>query len=138
MSRTHEYRIEHGSYYFYADGQMRFMTDEVAILFDRECGTLLKHGRPELVEAYRDQALQKVGAAVESGATDLAGADLLNSGWTLITGKFPVEELNRCLDTSGYVLRLYQQCLDAAAAPKALTQELGADADAPIAAGMTP
>ena len=107
---TYEYRIEHGSYYLsdvsiptnktsgYRDTIL--MTDEVAIAFDKESGTLHKHGAPENVEKWASNARAKLIAA---GAPDMA-ADIVT-----ITGKFPVDELNKCLTHSNYLLRMLEK-----------------------------
>lgn len=74
--------------------------DSVAIAFDRESGTLHKHGQPELVRAWHSRAQNQFRAAGFA-----AHAEAL----VVIEGRFLLEDLNRCLSTSGYVRRMYQQ-----------------------------
>lgn len=67
--------------------------DEVAIAFskDEEIWTLHKHGRKEYIEEWFGRIIKIY-----------RDADIANN-MVMISGKFPVEELNRCLDIAGYV-----------------------------------
>jgi len=68
--------------------------DEVAIAFDKETWTLHKHGRKEYVEKWFNKTIK---IFKKAGFIDMA------NNMVMISGKFPVEELNRCLDTTGYI-----------------------------------
>jgi len=91
----YKYSSEFGSYYLRSEnGEIIFMTDEVSVLFDSDGYVLLKHGRPEAVESYRKKM---VDAYNKSGLQDYV------KGLTILTGKFAVDDLNRILDTVGYI-----------------------------------
>lgn len=77
--------------------------DEVALVFDKECGVLHKHGPASSVQAWVQTVRQKT-----ESVRGVDGFDLY-SDLVVIQGRFPVDMLNRCLDTSGYVLKLYEQ-----------------------------
>lgn len=81
------------------DKPIRAITQEVALAFDRESGTLHKHGAPEMVQNWFSKTRSRL---IDCGFQNMAD-DLV-----LITGRFPVEELNKCLSCSGYVLRMYE------------------------------
>lgn len=76
--------------------------DEVSLAFDKEYGTLHKHGAPEMVDAWFKK---KQASLRESGLVEWA------DNLVVITGRFPLDDLNKCLSTSGYVLRMYTQVL---------------------------
>ena len=110
--REHEYRLEHGSYYFYTinnggklkiDTQLVFMTDEVAICFDKEEGIMLKNGIPKNVNEWQAQAIKKF---KDSGFNDMA------DNLVIIEGCFPVEELNRLISTSTYFPIFYKKLMN--------------------------
>lgn len=73
-------------------------TDVAAIAFDRESGTLHKHGSPELVESWARSARQRLR---DKGFDDMAD-DIVS-----ICGMIPVEELNKAISISGYCKRLH-------------------------------
>lgn len=74
--------------------------DEVALAFDCESGTLHKHGSVAMVSKWHETAQAKFRAG---GFADMADQLLM------IAGRFPLEDLNRCLSTSGFVARLYER-----------------------------
>lgn len=97
----YNYQLNCGQYVLHlGDKPVGAVMDEVSIAFDRESGTMHKHGKPESVQAWLAQAQKKLRSA---GAYDMAN-DLV-----IITGKFPLQELNNCLTTSGYVMRMVDQ-----------------------------
>ena len=87
------YRFENGQYVFELDGKVLFKTPEVALVFDKQLGTLLKHGAPDTVSEWLDQARVKL---QNSGFNELA-ADMV-----MLFGNFEVEAVNACLTTTGY------------------------------------
>jgi hypothetical protein len=101
---SYEYELQHGSYYLYnaekapnaltKQRDIVLMCDEVAIAFDKEAGVLHKHGIPENVTKWYNTTREKL---ISSGFPEMAD-DLI-----LIQGAFPVEELNKCLSTTGYI-----------------------------------
>ncbi len=83
--------------------QTLWFGNRVAILFDIETGTLLKHGDPDRVEAY----VKKSRAAAQEG-----GFPSLTLGWTcLVSDRFSVDDLNKCLTHSSYVGVFYKRLL---------------------------
>jgi hypothetical protein len=99
------YKLNCGQYVLHkGDAPIGPVMDEVAIAFDRENGTLHKHGSLENVQAWVTKAQQRLR---ESAAGGLGGfAEQMANDLVIISGKFPVEELNCCLSTTGYVLRM--------------------------------
>lgn len=78
---------------------------EIAIVFDKSCGTLLKHGPVDNVENWLQNARKKY---YEAGLSDIA-ADLTmvsSSNWDL-------EELNKILNICDYVKLFYQRNFNA-------------------------
>lgn len=94
------YRLNCDDYVLHRDGQpIGPLLPTVAIAFDKEVGTLHKHGAPASVSAW----LRATQHALRSGGqSDLAEALIM------LEGKFPIAVLNECISTSGRVLRLYQ------------------------------
>lgn len=109
---SYEYKLNCGQYVLH-DGEDPIgpCLDEVAIAFDKESGTLHKHGNPEWVAKWHQETQAKFRQA---GFDDMADALIV------ITGRFDLEDLNRCLSTSGYVARLYQRLLAGEAQPQPL------------------
>lgn len=105
MYQEPTYTVENGLYVFYLNGERKFETDVVAIMFDRESGVLLKHGKPENVRAEFDKYKAKLSAS-EDGALIL---DVL----TVVEGAFDVAELNKVVSTSGYIGVLYRSLTEA-------------------------
>jgi len=94
MNRMSLYSKECGSYYFKdCSGNIIFMTDEVSLMYDYEDNVLLKHGSPESVQ----KQYKEYRAKLESVAPDLFKLRVVTSN------KWKVSELNRILDTSGYI-----------------------------------
>jgi len=87
------YRIENGQYVFELDGKVLFTTPEVALAFDKQSGTLLKHGTPDRVREWVDQA---------RGKLQNIGFDEMAAAMVIFFGNFEVEEVNACLTTTGY------------------------------------
>lgn len=101
----YEYRInEEGNYELTdaSDGEVLRTMPEVALALDKSeaTGILFKHGDPQRVQAWARTHQQALAAA---GHTDLA-EDVV-----VITGRFPPEEINKCLDIAGYVVRFYRR-----------------------------
>lgn len=67
------------------------MSDEVSVLYDSKEGVLLKQGSPEKVDKYFKECLK------------LFGRDTHFDLRVITSNKWKVSELNRILDTSGYV-----------------------------------
>lgn len=141
MSLTYELR--HGSYYLMdlseppsrltGERRIHLMTDEVAIAFDRDEGILHKHGNPDQVEDWATNARQ----AYRDQGFDAQAEALL-----VISGAFPVAEINACLNTAGYckvLLDKLQRGLVISAKPQATTASApGAEGAGPVTGTMVP
>ena len=96
----YEYRMEDDQYVLFdtENGDILSRNDEIAIAFtidlDDQMWTLHKHGNKERVEKWMDMTHRKF---MDAGHADLARE------LRVVSGKFPVEELNRCIDTTGYI-----------------------------------
>ncbi len=77
---------------------------EVALAIDTDEGILHKHGTPEGVLAWARDAQAKLRAV---GGLGGEMADSIK----VITGRFPVGDLNRCITTSGYAGVLYKRLM---------------------------
>lgn len=87
------YRYQNGKYVFELDGTVRFEAPEIALVFDKQSGTLLTHGTPDEVREWVDQARVKL----QDSGFDKMAADLV-----MLFGNFDVDEVNACLTTTGY------------------------------------
>lgn len=94
--------FEHGSYYLYGpSGDIRWMTDQVAIGYDvtSDGPVIMKHGPPDMVTQWAEQAAARYREA---------GFEPEVAVLTLPRG-FPAEEINRCIDTAGYLATVLEQ-----------------------------
>ena len=90
-----------GQYVYLVDNQETGpYLNEVALCFDHSCGTLHKHGSPESVNRWYADARKRLTTA---GYPDMADELLV------IQGPFPLEELNRMLQVSGYAKRYFDE-----------------------------
>lgn len=105
-----EYQLQAGQYHLYdlrdapsaVTGQRRWrlQVDVVALAFDESTGELLEHGRPERVWSWAATRRRQMRMARQ---WDRAAALIV------ISGPFPVAELNRCLKEAGYVAKLFKR-----------------------------
>jgi hypothetical protein len=96
------YIFEHGLYKFVDnDGMILNEEEEIAIIIDLEMGIMLRHGNPELVENNYKAMKHKY---------RFNGMDDIADKLILITGRFPIEELNKIISISGYA-RLFLEKL---------------------------
>lgn len=102
-----EYRFADGTYRFYLDEQetMTIPDARVAIAYayhpDLDIkGTLHKHGHPESVKAWYDKA---VSAYRQAGFPEIA------EQLFYAEGPISVEQLNKCLNVTGYVGKLHEE-----------------------------
>ena len=94
MNRQSLYTKECGSYYYKDfNGNIIFMTDEVSLLYDSFEGILLKHGSPDQVSKHYENYKKM----------DELGTGLQFDFRLVTSSKWKVSELNRILDTSGYI-----------------------------------
>jgi len=94
----YKYEFDGFEYYLVDDnGDTIDRMEEVGICFDSDGDVLLKHGQPERVYKYYHDTIVKF-----SDFPDLFKI-------TFIQGKFPVDEVNKCLDISGYIGIFYKK-----------------------------
>lgn len=94
----YNYQLNCGQYVLHCgDKPVGAVQDEIAIAFDRDSGTLHKHGSPAMVQEWTSRTQKKLR---DGGMTEMAD-DLV-----IICGKFPLEELNRCIGNTGYILTM--------------------------------
>lgn len=100
---SYHYSLNAGQYVLMdGDSPVGRVLDEVSIALDKVDGTLHKHGSPESVQRWHTAAQQKLRAA---------GAGEWADNLVVITGRFPLDELNSCLTHTGYAGRLYLKAL---------------------------
>lgn len=103
----YEYQLINGNYVLYGDGEpIGAPLPEVAMAFTKAnpedptgMATLHKHGSEATVTSWAKKTREQFCAAGYFGMAD----DIV-----VISGKFPLEELNKCLAISGYIGRLWQ------------------------------
>lgn len=110
------YKIEDGVYGLY-DGEelIHKAGEEVAISYvywedpdGSVRGFINKHGSKENVKLYHDNAVEKYRALSEEGLLFKDTAlEMLNQIY-FISGKFELEELNKCLAISDYIARWHK------------------------------
>ena len=99
VSMSYSYSLNAGQYVLMdGDSPIGRVLDEVSIALDKAEGTLHKHGSPESVQRWHVDAQKKLRAG---GANDMA------DNLVVLTGRFPLDELNKCLSNMGYAGRLY-------------------------------
>ncbi len=84
------YDIQDGNYIWHrGPDDASSIGSEIAVLLDKNTGTLLKHGTPELVQqTYRD--LVKAFAKIDE-----------QDSLVLLTGRVPLEKINHAISCSG-------------------------------------
>lgn len=105
-----QYQLKAGSYYLYdlrdtpsaVTGERRFKlkTDLLAIAFDNHTGEVQQHGTPSRIQSWASNTRRRLRAAGQWQEAE----DII-----VITGPFPVDEINKCLWMRGYCRRLLQR-----------------------------
>ena len=103
-----QYQLKEGNYHLYdlstpastvtGEHRLRLKTDTVAIAFDASTGVLHEHGSPTRIHSWATTARRRLRAA---GALDSAN-DIV-----VVSGPLPVDEINKCLQISGYCGRMF-------------------------------
>lgn len=89
------YRKEFGSFYFYGGfASMSFMSDEVAICYDKSTFTIMKHGAPDKVSEWL------VATKKKTQDSDI-GQELVKDLVMIQSNQWDVEELNWLLACTG-------------------------------------
>lgn len=105
-----QYQLKAGSYYLYdmrdtpsaVTGERRFKlkTDLLAIAFDTHTGEVHQHGTPSRIQSWAANTRRRLRAAgLWQEAEDIV----------VVSGPFPVDEINKCLWIKGYCRRLLQR-----------------------------
>ena len=106
MSMDYCYKLNAGQYVLHdGDQPIGQVLDEVAIAINRASGTLHRHGDPQMVSKWLADTQGKLR---RGGYHDMAD-DLV-----MISGRFELEDLNRCLNITGYAGRLYKRLVNGA------------------------
>ncbi|WP_296445790.1 hypothetical protein [Rhodoferax sp. UBA5149] len=103
-----QYQLKEGNYHLYdmstpantvtGERRLRLKTDTVALAFDASTGVLHEHGSPWRIHSWATTARRRLRAA---GALDSAN-DIV-----VVSGPLPVDEINKCLQISGYCRRMF-------------------------------
>lgn len=103
-----QYQLKEGNYHLYdmstpaskvtGEHRLRLRTDNVAIAFDVSTGVLHEHGSPLRIHSWATTARRRLRAA---GALDKAN-DIV-----VVSGPLPVDEINKCLQITGYCRRMF-------------------------------
>lgn len=99
----YKYVYEDGEYLLKDGDETLYRSDEIAIAFSKDkegMWTLHKHGSKEHVQEWFDK-ITKIYR--QAGHNDIADE------MVMISGKFPIEEVNKCINTSGYVKIMYEK-----------------------------
>ncbi len=105
-----QYQFKEGSYHLYdmstqashltGEHRLRLRTDNVALAFDLRTGVLHEHGSATRIHSWASGTRRRLRAA---GAQDRAN-DLV-----VVSGPLPVEEINKCLQITGYCLHMLKR-----------------------------
>lgn len=103
-----QYQLKEGNYHLYdmstpaspvtGERRLRLKTDNVAIAFDASTGVLHEHGSPWRIQSWATTARRRLRAA---GSLDSAN-DIV-----VVSGPLPVDEINKCIQISGYCRRMF-------------------------------
>ena len=97
------YRLNCGQYVLHEDDKpIGRALDELAMAFDRDAGILHKHGPIDLVSAWLTDAQKKYRAA---------GFDAMAETLVMVSGRFPVDEINRCISNTTYADHFYAKLM---------------------------
>lgn len=102
-----EYRLNCGQYVLHTKPPMGGdlvptgrVLDEISLAIDIVEGNLHKHGVPELVSAWHAETSRKLR---EGGCAEWA------DNLVVVTGRFPVEEVNKCVSATSYAGVFYKR-----------------------------
>lgn len=103
MSNEYNYKLVDGKYVLHKGDKpyLEPMTT-VAIAFDTDGGTLLKHGEPRLVKKWAEEV---VAALSKSSHPELANT------LVVVDGRFTLEDLDKMLHITGYMGIFYKKLL---------------------------
>ena len=103
-----QYQLKGGNYHLYdlstpaskvtGEHRLRLTTDNVAIAFDVSTGRLHEHGTPRRIHSWATTARRRLRAA---------GSLALANDIVVVSGPLPVDEINKCLQISGYCRSMF-------------------------------
>lgn len=103
MSNEYNYKLVDGKYVLHkGDKPYLDPMTTVAIAFDTDGGTLLKHGEPRLVKKWSEEV---VTALRKSSHPELANT------LVVVDGRFTLEDLDKVLNITGYMGIFYKKML---------------------------
>lgn len=82
-------------------GKQLINTDYPAILFDRDSGTLHKHGDYKII--------RKIAAEMRAKYARVGAHDMAKDLVIFASRTFPIDELNKCLSVSGYCKLMFER-----------------------------
>lgn len=105
-----QYQLKAGSYYLYdlrdapsavtGERRYRLQTDSVAVAFNRTTGVVHEHGAPARIQSWAAHMRRRLRAAGEfDKANELV----------VVSGPWPVDELNKCLWSPILCRRTFQR-----------------------------
>jgi hypothetical protein len=77
---------------------------KVAMCFNKLTGALFAHGRKEHVDAWRMKTIERLG----NNLGDLERHESI-AALIVVEGRFPIDEINKCISTSGYCREFYEK-----------------------------
>lgn len=103
MSNEYNYKLVDGKYVLHKGDKpyLEPMTT-VAIAFDTDGGTLLKHGEPHMLKKWAEEV---VAALRKSSHPELANT------LVVVDGRFTLEDLDKVLNITGYMGIFYKKML---------------------------
>lgn len=105
---------------------IRAPQDQLGLAIQLDTGSLVKHGDPETVAAWATKERTKLRAA---GLNEWADA------LVVVSGRFPLEEVNKCLSNTTYAGDFYRRLAAGEIAEYPLFPETAGEADRPRVSG---
>jgi hypothetical protein len=101
---TLEYRLLANQYVLFQDGkQTGRALPQLSLAFDRDNGTVYKHGEPAMVQTWAHLMLKRmVNGHMHDDAQNLV----------VVTGRWPLDEVNRCLENPSYAAEFFTRLMD--------------------------
>lgn len=119
------YQFNCGQYVYFRDGEpVTKPADTIALFIDKADGTLHKHGDPVAVRKHHQTTCGAYRAS-DSPEVNALADDLI-----VVEGRFPLEEINRCLSITFYAKRFYEKLVDGQIAQALFNPDGEPEADA--------
>lgn len=107
------YQLNCAQYVLYRDGKpVTAPCDEIALAIGKAEGILHKHGKPESVRTWVAQSRAKLLESAASLPMERRALVIeMANDLTVLQGRFTLDDLNRCLSTTGYAKTLYEKAM---------------------------